>query len=194
MEIQFRGQIDLGIMRRVNRTALKPRKITLVLAGVLALFILWAVVGEAGSLQELLPVLLLAVLWIGCLAYILYLAPRRVLKSYKLLQSPLTGAVTESGVRVETEHSRSEVPWDVFLKRKIGKDIVLLYQSFQLYNMFPREVFTTEADWQAFLGLVKEHVPEKASRERGGTRTWRTLLIWLAIFVALMLIWNAFRR
>jgi hypothetical protein len=135
-------------------------------------------------------------LFAAAIGYSLYVAPRKVLQSSRLLQSPIVGEVKETGIRVETEHSRSEIPWDAFLKRKMGKDIVLLYQSIQVVNIFPREFFAGEADWQAFVDLVRQRVPEQAPKSRGGGLPTRlkTLLIWMVIFVVVILLWNVFQR
>jgi hypothetical protein len=200
MEIPFRGQIDVSALRRMNRTALTPSRLVLILGGLVTLIMVWATVvpflqGDALSLEGVWPLLLFVLVFVGIFGYALYVAPRKVLQSSTLLQAPIVGEAKESGIRVETEHTRSEVPWDVFLKRKIGKDIVLLYQSIQLINIFPREFFATETDWQAFVDLVRRNVPEHAPRSRGGSSgTLRRLVIWLAIFAAVILLWNLFRR
>jgi hypothetical protein len=94
---------------------------------------------------------------------------------------------------METDHTRSELPWSVFFKRKIGKDIVVLYQSIQVVNIFPREFFATETDWEAFVDLVYQNVPEAAPASRGGKpATLKIFLIWMAIFIVFILVWNYF--
>ncbi|HEV7507865.1 MAG TPA: YcxB family protein [Thermoanaerobaculia bacterium] len=112
------------------------------------------------------------------------------------MQAPISGEAKESGVHMETEHTRSELPWDVFFKRKTGKDIVLLYQSIQVTNVFPREFFASDTDWQAFLELVRQHVPDAAPQSRGGgfPRTLKILVLWMAIFMAFILLWNLFHK
>jgi len=37
---------------------------------------------------------------------------------------------------------------------------VVLYQSIQVVNIFPRELFATETDWEAFVDLVYQQLPE----------------------------------
>lgn len=201
MEIPFRGQIDVGILRRMNRTILTPGRSALIFGGVVGLSILWAVMaplfrGDALSFEGLWPVLLFLLFFAAAIGYSLYVAPRKVLQSSTLLQAPIVGEVKETGIRVETEHSRSDIPWDAFLKRKIGKDIVLLYQSIQGVNIFPREFFAGEADWQAFVELVRQRVPEQAPKSRGGglSLMLKMLLIWMLLFVIVILLWNFFQR
>jgi hypothetical protein len=202
MEIPFRGQIDVGVLRRMNLTSMTPGRSTLIFFGVFGLLFLLAVItplfsGGTVSFEGFGTVLLFLLLFAAAIAYSLYVAPRKVLQSSTLLQSPIQGEVKETGIRVETEHSRSEIPWDAFLKRKIGKDIVLLYQSIQVVNIFPKEFFAGEADWLAFVDLVRQRVPEKAPKNRGGGRlsmTLKALLIWMVLFVIVILLWNFFQR
>jgi hypothetical protein len=132
----------------------------------------------------------------GIIGYALYVSPRKVLQSSKLLQATIMGEAKESGIRIETEHSRSELPWDVFPKRKITKDIVLLYQSIQVTNVFPREFFASETDWQAFVELVRQNVPEGAPQSRGGgiARRLKIFFLWIAIFSVILLLWNMFHH
>ena len=92
---------------------------------------------------------------------------------------------------METAHSRSELPWDVFLRRTIGEDLVLLYQSAQGANAFPREFFASDADWQAFVELVRRRVPERAAAGRGGRpATLKVFLLWLVVFAIVIRVWN----
>lgn len=121
------------------------------------------------------------------------MAPRKLLASTRLLQSPIRGGVSETGVWRETEHTRSNLPWDIFLRRQIGADIVLLYSSLQAAEIFPREFFASEADWQAFLELVRQRVPEHAAAGRGGRLArFKGLLLWMVFFLVVILVWNYF--
>jgi len=178
MEIPFRGQIDVRVLRRMYRTTLTPNRSILILGSLFGLAVIWVMLapllhGDSVSLEGVWPISLWVLIFAGIVGYSLYLLPRRVLQSSILLQSPIVGEANEAGVRIETEHSRSDVPWEAFLKRKIGNDIVLLYQSIQTSNIFPREFFATDADWQAFVELVRRRVPERAPRERAGRSWWR---------------------
>jgi len=198
MAIPFRGQIDVNIIRRMNQIALTPPRRFLIWGGIAALAVFWATVvpwlrGGTFSLEGWEPVLFMALLFLGIVAYSLYMAPKKILQSNKLLQAPIVGEASDSGIHLETEHTRSEFPWDVFLRRKIGKDIVLLYQSIQITNVFPREFFASDTDWQAFVEMVRQRVPEAAPASRvGKPPTLKVLLIWMVIFIVFILVWNLF--
>jgi hypothetical protein len=122
-------------------------------------------------------------------------APRRILQGNALRQSTIAGTASESGIRIETELTPSDLPWNVFFKRKVGKDIVLLYQSLEVVNIFPRELFATETDWQDFVDLVDQNVPDAAPRGRGGSSgTLRIFWIWMMIFLVTILLWSLFHK
>jgi hypothetical protein len=200
MEIPFRGQYDVKVLRRMYRTTLTPSRSILILGSLFGLSVILATLaplfhGDSVRLEAVLPLIVFVLIGAGILGYRLFVLPRSVLQSSILLQSPIVGEAKEAGVRIETEHSRSEMPWEAFLKRKIGKGIVLLYLSIQVINVLPREFFATEADWQAFVDLVRRRVPERAPRERAG-RSWKLYLVvlWLVIFVIVILFLNFFQR
>lgn len=198
MAVPFRGQIDAGVLRRMNRTALTLSPRTLIFGGIVALVVICGQVvswlqGGAITWEGVGPVVVFVLFLAGLFGYSLYVAPRKLLQSNTLLQSTIVGEARESGIRMETDPIPSELPWDGFFKRKIGKDIVLLYQSIQVVNVFPRELFATETDWEAFVDLVYQNVPEAAPTSRGGRpATLKVLLIWMTIFIALILAWSYF--
>jgi YcxB-like protein len=200
METPFRGQIDAEILRRANRTALTLSPRTLILGGIVALVVIGGQVvpwlhGDTISWEGIGPVLVFVLFLAGLFGYSLYGEPRRILQDNALLQYSIVGEAKESGIRMETEHTLSELPWDVFFKRKIGKDIVLLYQSIEVVDIFPREFFATETDWEAFVDLVYQHVPDAAPRGHGGsTGTFRIFWIGLAILIVVILLWSSFHR
>lgn len=197
MEIPFSGRIDVGVLRRAFWTVLTPG--TLILGGILGCLALWGVVilslGGSEPSSGTLPILLVFLLFLGLCAHGLYMAPRKLLESNKMLQEPISGRATDAGVFLETERSHADLPWEVFLKARIAKDIVLLYQSNQTYNALPREFFASDADWYAFLDLVRHRVPEKPAKgAKGSDDSFFKLALWMVIFSVVLLIYNFLRR
>jgi hypothetical protein len=200
MQIPFRGQIDADVLRRTRRTALTLSRPTLFLGSVGALVLIWGQAvplfqGKPVSWDDGGPVLLFVLFFAGLAVYSLVVAPRRILQGNALRQSTIAGTASESGIRIETELTPSDLPWNVFFKRKVGKDIVLLYQSLEVVNIFPRELFATETDWQDFVDLVDQNVPDAAPRGRGGSSgTLRIFWIWMMIFLVTILLWSLFHK
>lgn len=196
MEISFSGRIDVGVLRRAFGAALTPG--TLILGGVLGCLALWGliVLPLGGSvLGGWLPILCLFLLFVGLWAHALFMAPRKTFESNKMLQEPISGRATTAGVFLETERSHADLPWEAFLKARIAKGIVLLYQSNQTYNAFPREFFASDADWHAFLELVRGRVPEKPAKgAKGSDDSFFKLALWMVIFSVVLLAYNFLRR
>src|SRR6478672_1370882 len=48
---------------------------------------------------------------------------------------------------------------------------------------FPREFFASEGDWRAFVGLVRENVPERPAAGPGRRfGAFKVFLLWLVVF------------
>lgn len=192
MGIRFAGRLDEALYRRAQRLALR---------GVLPLWIVYALVGLAlavGATLFVLGGLLVA----GALAFSLGLLGALVLTLYEVLarrgwtthrlaRDPFEGSLDEDALRIQSPHGRAEVPWDHFYQWKAGRQLLLVYQSSQLFHILVPGFFATPEDWQAARALVAEKVPssQKADRRR---LLW-TFLVWFAIFVAVFLLWPALR-
>lgn len=195
MEIPYEGKIDLPVLRQVTRLQLFPTRSRAVIVGCIALLMVWSLLlmplTRGASFQELLPGLVpLAVL--ALLALTIPLSLRRVLDSNKQLQAPLTGAVTDQGLRIATLYGSSQLPWDVFYKVTIGRDVVLLYQSVQVCNVLHRRFFAGDAEWRSAVDLIRSHVTQKPPRS-WGKQLLTIFMIWVTIFVLVILFWNFFK-
>ena len=200
MEIPFQGQLNESMLRRTTLAALRPTRGRLVWILVFAAFFAWGVIifplmhGESqdllGDILTYLPVLVIACAFVYML---LVWSPKKQLSGSKLVQGQRTGTVSEERIHLETPYGRSDLPWDVFTRAKIAKDMVLLYCSTvgsSVYS-FPREFFASEADWEAFVDLVRQRAPLSAAKG-SGKRLLITFLFWLLIF-AVVVIYNAFK-
>jgi hypothetical protein len=140
------------------------------------------------------PVTLMAplvfALLLGLLLWSPHAAVNRALKTNKLIQAPLEGYANENGVYFSTAHTRSDIPWELFHKAVVSDSMVLLGQSAQQFYPFPRELFASDEDWNAFVALVREKAPRP--RETGG-RFLRLFLIWAAIIVVVLVVWAFFQ-
>lgn len=81
--------------------------------------------------------------------------------SNKSLQGVVTGAITETSIRLRTSEARSELKWTLFTRMKESQDIVLLYQNNYNYHYFPKKFFASDADWQSFRDLAARQTRQK---------------------------------
>jgi hypothetical protein len=97
-------------------------------------------------------------LFIGTFGAMLLLAPRftvkRAFATDRLLSDPVNGEADEEGVRMETAHGRSDLPWTLMHKVVVTPNLVTIYQSAGIMRVLPREFFADEESWQAFRRLA----------------------------------------
>jgi len=69
---------------------------------------------------------------------------RRIYRQQKMLQTPYEAEITEESYEGESHCGKGKMAWKDFHKYKTGKDIVIVYQSDALFNMFPKRWFSDE--------------------------------------------------
>jgi hypothetical protein len=191
--IGFRGSINRDNYLRALRLSSGQSRETKIFGGLFAaLLFAFTVVGPlatGASIRPWLPVWVVALL----IAIVFVVLPRlgieRALKTNKLLQEPIEGTAAEDAIRLTTSLSSATLPWGSFYQVKASPRMVLLYQASNLYNMFPREFFEQEEDWQTFRSWALEKVPTQVKKPR----RFRTLLLWMAIFILVVLFYSFFR-
>lgn len=133
-------------------------------------------------------------LFIGTFGVMLLLAPRftvrRTFATDRLLSEPVTGEADEQGVRLETAHGRSDLPWALMYKVVVTPNLVTIYQSASSIRILPREFFADEESWEAFRRLAAA-VPSAAAPS---PHPIRVFLLWIAIIVVVFIVWTLFKR
>jgi len=194
-EIAFSGSVNRENYLRAVRLATGPNREAKVTLGIFgALLFAASVVGPlaaGASIRPWLPfwgiVAVVAVLFF----YLRRVGVNQALKTNKLLQEPIAGSAAEDAVRMTTASSTTTLPWQSFYRVKASPDMVLLYQGANLFNMFPREFFQQEEEWQTFRSWALAKVPGKEPRRR---RTLWVLLLWMGIFFVVILLYNVFHE
>ncbi|HXH40563.1 MAG TPA: YcxB family protein [Thermoanaerobaculia bacterium] len=114
---------------------------------------------------------------------------KRAFATDRTLADPVSGEADEQGVRMESTHGGVDMPWTLMHKVVVTPDLVTLYQSASIVRIVPREFFADDESWQAFLRLVPVSATPAADRT---PRMLRTFLLWMAIVVAVALLWFLF--
>jgi YcxB-like protein len=106
-------------------------------------------------------------------------------KKHKDLSAPFEMELSEEGLRVSNPNGSAMIPWNNFLKWTEGKDMVLLYRSYIMFQMVPKRLFPRESDLQ-FLReqLTRNNVPEtgKTAKRISTNR----LLVYIFLFIAVL--------
>ncbi|MBW4652033.1 MAG: YcxB family protein [Kaiparowitsia implicata GSE-PSE-MK54-09C] len=96
--------------------------------------------------------------WLACLAlfygvWVPYLA-KKIYKQQKTMQEPFELEPTAVKIIETSSRGISRLRWTDFHKYKLGKDIVLVYQSDPLFQIFPKRWFS-EDEYREFRQILK---------------------------------------
>jgi len=162
MEIPFEGQIKQEDFSQAYSLFHKLPKPIVIIGGGIILFIIGVfIIGliRSPSWSALPTVIMILVL--GFLGWWIFRFTRRdQWKSNEAFQNPISGIVSNQGIRMTGTNFTSEVSWELYRTYKISSDMVILYQSSFSYNVFPKSLFQSEDDWETFVELVEEKIPE----------------------------------
>src|SRR5579863_6678321 len=157
-EIRFEGKLDRRIHVEAQRLFMKPGRVLIALmiavvaVSVRAAIGAWLVQDSRPRGEFLMVVVLSAVVvwlilvWLGQRIWPIVIA-RRTERTSRTFGTPLKGSATESGLHIESAFGASDLPWDVFYRFKMTDSLVLVYQSAQMMNVFPRSFFSGDEDW-----------------------------------------------
>ena len=102
------------------------------------------------------------------------------------------GSVSEQRITIRVGEHEEHVQWPDFSGAIIGPDYVVLQRSQFFTIVLGRELFRDDASWNELLAIVARSVPPvQPLTER---RTLAMLLVWVAIFAVVMLVYFWFRR
>jgi hypothetical protein len=79
-----------------------------------------------------------------CYAFLLPHHARKIFNQQKTLQQPYDMEITAEGVSSSGSHGSINMEWKDFHKYKMGKDLILVYQSDVLFHMFPKRWFSDD--------------------------------------------------
>ncbi|OHB79427.1 MAG: hypothetical protein A2Z25_17625 [Planctomycetes bacterium RBG_16_55_9] len=155
--ITIQQDINAGDYRRALFLHLRPRPVFAV-AGVLVLLLfLLVLVCKLCSVDRwgrgtfiMIGVLLYLV------TYFFWLLPRWASKSFKqnqFLKHKAMCVIDAAGLHSTSEVGNSDIPWDHFLKWKMGGNMILLYFTDTMYFIFPKRLFSVEF-WDEFRAMA----------------------------------------
>jgi hypothetical protein len=164
MEIPFAGQITQTDYLQAQALHGKASKAPFVLGTIFVFMVIAAGVSsfsEPAIVGSALPVIaflaiLTAASWWGPRFQAIY-----SWKNNKTFQKPFSGTITPDRIHFDTTYSESNMSWEVYVHYKQSPTMMLLYQSPNLMNIFPKKFFKSDPDWEAFIKLVQENVPER---------------------------------
>lgn len=174
-EVPFEGRIDRRLAVEAQRLYLRPgpRGAVMLVVGLVIIFscmvaVPWILHGSGPGAVSIAEVAAFMALWVASMWFFSpILNARRVERTSRIFGTPLHGRVTEAGVHLESAYGTSDLPWELFFRFKATESLVILYQSAQMFNVFPRSFFGSDEDWRRFRAWVEEKVPAVPRRRPG---------------------------
>ena len=172
MQIQYAGKITKddflkGIL--LNRVHLKGQKWVIGMVWLMLVFsIVYLLVQNPSKLSGIFPSLLLGFVGFAVFSTFPWWIPYLQASSYNqkgnIYRNNIYGVVDDHGITVNSAELKTNFQWSVYSNYKIAKDLVLLYQGKNCFNMFKQSMFSDQGEWEKFLALVEEKVSARKKR------------------------------
>jgi|GEM_PF-3815791 len=185
MSVEFKGQLDEKLYRRVLRYLL--RGLTSWAIVMLAAFV-WILFTVPAA--QLLDVRMLIVLLPIYVLFVPFITARRAMKTSKLIAEPFHGSADETHFVYETQFGRTDVPWEKLYRTRVTRDFILIYPSAQMFFLLTPRFFASGNDWAEFGRLVTANVKQM----KKSSPFIKTVMLWLAIIVVVFVVWSFVQR
>jgi Flp pilus assembly protein TadB len=109
----------------------------------------------------------------------------RTFKKHKDLSAPFEMELSNQGLSVSNPKGSALIPWNNFLKWAEGREMVLLYRSYIMFQMLPKRLFARQADLQ-FLReqLTRNNIPQAGKVDK--RISTNRLLVYIFLFIAIL--------
>jgi hypothetical protein len=109
-------------------------------------------------LTDYAPSLLFGLLFLSYPWWTPYLSLLSYGQKGNFFHSNLHGAISDNTITINGEKLQIELQWTAFIDYKIDKDLVLLYQSPNQFNIFVRSMFSNQDEWEMFASVAREKI------------------------------------
>ncbi len=196
-KIYFEGQLTPRDYTDAMKLHFWPARPVLVfsLVGIALAFVLfiflvlpWLQGDEWWWLSSGFPVVMFIVFWVIIIWWSLRFGTRRQLESNPFSSGVLRGWISAWGLELGGAEWSSRFPWAMLFRTKSSDELVLLYHGMNVFNVFPRRFFTSQADWEAFSSWAtqRESTPISIRDRRTGRRN--LFLLFLVVLAVILLI------
>lgn len=73
-----------------------------------------------------------------------------------IYRAPVQGAIDDSGITINGQNTKVNFLWGAYTHFVKKGDLVLVYQNKNSFNIFTQSMFSSAADWEAFIRLLEE--------------------------------------
>ena len=163
--ILYEGEISRARFIQAMRLHSKPGPLGWGLRAMLVGFLVYLFVAYGGQLLN--PLLLISIVLVVAVLTMHWWRPydaaRRVYDREDAFHQPVSGWVGPDGILIKAATGENLVKWDAYSGFVQDGDLILMYQQNRWFNLFLREFFASDEDWQRFLSTVRNHMPARRS-------------------------------
>jgi hypothetical protein len=176
MPIQYAGKISKDDFLKaifLNSPQLKLQKwIIGILLSIMAFSFFFLVVSPSklfdSNISKLLPSLLPGLVVFLIIVTFPWWIPYLQLSSFdqkgNIYRNNVFGMIDDTGITINSAEIKANFQWNVFVDYKISKDIFMLYQSKNCFNMFKPSMFSNQDEWEKFISFAKDKVSVNKKR------------------------------
>ncbi|MBW4644831.1 MAG: YcxB family protein [Goleter apudmare HA4340-LM2] len=85
----------------------------------------------------------------------------RAWKNQPGVKTAINVETTEEGLQIKTDLSESKLNWSLYTHWQETPNLFMLYQSLNIFNLFPKRAFSSEAEMNEFRELLKIKLLQK---------------------------------
>ena len=78
--------------------------------------------------------------------------------------SNVFGLIDENRITINGGNVKGDFPWTAFVRYEISNDVLLLYQGKNNFNIFTKNMFSNQSDWEKFVSFIKTKVSVNQKR------------------------------
>jgi hypothetical protein len=112
---------------------------------------------------------------------------RRSFRRDLRLQQPLQAVISDSGIEISSPTGSSKQTWDAFIRYVESKNLFLLYQGPQMFNVIPKRAFAQGEEDTLRSILAQRLGTASKARRKLSPRLWLLLAVVAVAAVLLML-------
>jgi hypothetical protein len=196
--IQIKGQFTLDDFKKAHqlyaqqKAVSAPPRIYLILIAMLFFIclIILVILGHLAWSYLLASLALLGFFLLYQYLYRPYLLAR-TFKNHPDLSAPFEMELSDQGMSITNLKGSALIPWTDYVKWLEGKELILLYRSYIMFQMIPKRLFATENDLQYLREqLARNNVPDAGKADKRVPVAQYIVYIILVIAILVVLYWN----
>lgn len=128
-----------------------------------SLIYLWAA-GPASIVEGLFPGLAIFFIFGTFPWWMPYIQLTSFDQKTNIYRNSVFGMIDETGISINSTEVKTSFQWSVFIDYKLSKDLFMLYQSRNCFNLFKPSMFGTREEWDKFVSFATNKISANKKR------------------------------